>query len=75
MVLYNMYGMSETTAQSLGMKPSKFSITTAGYPLDGMELKIQNPDSKGEGEITMRGRHIMMGYLKNEKATIETLDD
>jgi len=39
-----------------------------------MELKIMNPDSKGEGEICMRGRHIMMGYLKNDKATRETLD-
>jgi long-chain-fatty-acid--CoA ligase ACSBG len=39
-----------------------------------MELKIMNPDKNGEGEICMRGRHIMMGYLKNDKATRETLD-
>ena len=37
-------------------------------------MKIDNPDKDGEGEICMRGRNTMMGYLKNEKATIETID-
>ena len=35
---------------------------------------IANPDENGEGEICMRGRCMMMGYLKNEKATIESID-
>lgn len=37
-------------------------------------MKIKDPDEHGEGEILMRGRNIMMGYLKNEAATIETID-
>jgi long-chain-fatty-acid--CoA ligase ACSBG len=37
-------------------------------------LKIDNPDEKGNGEIIFRGRNIMMGYLKNEQATRETID-
>lgn len=37
-------------------------------------MKIDNPDKDGEGEICMRGRNTMMGYLKNEKATMETID-
>ena len=31
----------------------------------GQPLKIHNPDENGEGEICMRGRNTMMGYLKN----------
>ena len=42
--------------------------------MDGTDLMIANPDENGEGEICMRGRNIMMGYLKNEKATQETID-
>ena len=43
--------------------------------MPGCDLKIANPDENGEGEICMRGRNTMMGYLKNEKATIDTLDE
>jgi len=42
--------------------------------LPGTDLKIDNPDENGEGEICMRGRNTMMGYLKNEQATAETID-
>lgn len=33
------------------------------------------PDQNGEGEICVRGRIVMMGYYKNEKATKETIDE
>jgi long-chain-fatty-acid--CoA ligase ACSBG len=35
---------------------------------------ISQPDSQKEGEVCMRGRNIMMGYLDNEKATKDTID-
>ena len=31
-------------------------------------------DKPGEGEICYRGRHIMMGYMKDEKKTAEAID-
>lgn len=40
----------------------------------GTHFKIDNPDDKKIGEICIKGRNIMMGYLKNEKATIEVID-
>lgn len=49
-------------------------MDTCGYATPGTEMKIENPDKEGEGEICMRGRNTMMGYLKNEKATRETID-
>ena len=42
--------------------------------MDGCDLMIANPDEHGEGEICMRGRNIMSGYLKNEQATKDTID-
>lgn len=38
-------------------------------------MKILNADSNGEGEVVYKGRHIFMGYLNNEEATKESLDE
>ena len=42
---------------------------SAGEAIKGSDLVIYNPDSTGQGEVCFGGRHIMMGYLKNDKAT------
>ena len=68
------YGMSETTALVSIQHNQKFNLSSVGCALPGTDLKIDNPDEKGNGEIIFRGRNIMMGYLKNEQATRETID-
>jgi len=68
------YGMSETTALVTMQSNEKFNLSSVGFALAGTDLKIDNPDEKGNGEIIFRGRNIMMGYLKNEQATRETID-
>jgi long-chain-fatty-acid--CoA ligase ACSBG len=73
--LLNMYGMSETCGAVTAHTLSRFSLTGCGFPMPSMDIKIDNPNEKGNGEICMKGRFIMMGYLKNEKATIETIDE
>ena len=75
MILLNLYGMSETTGAFTVQTTGKFDFTVAGWALDGCDLMIANPDENGEGEICMRGRNIMMGYLKNEEATRSTIDN
>ena len=51
-----------------------FKLDRCGIAMPGTDVKIANPDENGEGEILMRGRNTMMGYLKNEQATIETIN-
>jgi long-chain-fatty-acid--CoA ligase ACSBG len=75
MPLLNSYGLSETTSGMTLQNYDKFSLAAAGYAMDGTELKIFNPDENGIGEICMRGRNIMNGYLKNEEATTEVIDN
>jgi len=73
--IFNVYGMSETTGATTMHSASNFRLDSAGYAIAGTDLKILNPDEFGEGEICMRGRNTMMGYLKNDQATIETIDN
>ena len=74
LVLFNIYGMSETTGGHSLHSFGKFNFDSAGFCLPGADLKIGNPDENGEGEILMRGRNIMMGYLKNDQSTMDTID-
>lgn len=67
--IYEVYGMSECTGPATISLPGRYKTAKAGFIFPGTELKIAE-----DGEICMRGRHVFMGYLKNEEATKETLD-
>jgi long-chain-fatty-acid--CoA ligase ACSBG len=75
MPLFNMYGLSETTGSTTISLYNKFSLNHAGLTMSGAHIKISDPDEKGQGEILVKGRHIMMGYYDNEEATRETIDN
>ena len=71
--LYNLYGLSETTGCHVLHNNRKFHLNSSGYSMPGCDTKIDNPDAEGDGEILLRGRNTMIGYLKNEKATRDAL--
>lgn len=77
--IVNVYGLTETVAGSLFCGPGddSFRIGTIGKPID-CEAKIiddnGNELSTGqEGELALKGRHIMHAYLNNEVATKQSL--
>ena len=47
---------------------------STGKSIPGSEIKIENPDRDGNGEICYRGRHIFMGYMHDENTTSKTID-
>ncbi|MEW6143411.1 MAG: AMP-binding protein [Thermodesulfobacteriota bacterium] len=67
------YGLTETTAISTLTSPYKPAPGSAGKPLPGVEVRIDNPDAAGTGEICIKGPNITVGYYKNEAATRELL--
>ena len=48
---------------------------SVGYSMNGIEVKIHEPDENGDGEICFRGRHVFMGYLNQEEKTREAIDE
>jgi long-chain acyl-CoA synthetase len=67
------YGLTET-APLLTMCEA-FAQEPGMTPIEGIELKIKEPDADGIGEVLARGPNIMAGYYKNPEATAEVIDD
>ena len=66
--IYKTYGMTETFSQSvtfsvLGYPHKRDSV---GRPLPGMQVRIDNPDADGVGEIHLTGPMVMTGYIDKE---------
>ena len=77
--IINIYGMSESTGPTTNSRAGKFKGDTVGYALKQTHIKIDKRDKteggqENEGEVWFRGRNNFIGYLNNEKATRETLD-
>ena len=71
----NGYGLTEAgTAITVNdLKP--FRADTVGKPLPGMEVRIVNPASDGVGEVAVRSKTVMAGYLNEPELTAETIVD
>lgn len=68
------YGLTETSPLLAGANPSKSVYDSTGPAIEGIELKINNPDRKtGEGEIWARGANVMKGYYREPEMTREVL--
>lgn len=69
------YGLTETAPILALNRLDAFKDDAAGLPLPGVEIKINNPDENGSGEIFAKGPNVMLGYYKNEKATNEAFEN
>lgn len=69
------YGLTETAPIVALNRLHAFKDNAAGLPLPSVEIKINNPDSDGVGEIFVRGDNVMLGYYKNPKLTQEAFEN
>jgi long-chain acyl-CoA synthetase len=71
----NGYGLTEAgTAITVNdLKP--FRADTVGKPLPGMEVRVLHPDANGIGEVAVRSKTVMSGYLNEPELTAETIVD
>ena len=63
------FGQTESTGVICGTERGVESAGTVGKPVPGTEFKIAD-----DGEILSRGRHVFVGYFKDEASTASTLD-
>lgn len=73
--IINGYGMSEAGGMCTASSVEDYPAMHVGKVQDDIvQVKILNPDSQGSGEIFLNGRGLFMGYLNDEKNTIETIE-
>jgi long-chain acyl-CoA synthetase len=67
------YGMTETSPfiSVNRPQPGLHRFGTVGMPVPGVEIKIDEPNEQGEGEILVKGPNIMKGYFKRPELTNE----
>jgi long-chain acyl-CoA synthetase len=71
----NAYGLTEACTGITVNDLKPFRADTVGKPLPGMQVRILNPDSEGIGEVSVRSKTVMSGYLNDPELTAETIVD
>lgn len=71
------YGLTETSPVVAfnRFEPGGVRFGTVGIPVPGVEVKIDDADENGEGEILVRGPNVMLGYFKKSEETKAVLTE
>lgn len=63
------YGLTECAPLLAGNNDFYFNPKSTGIAIPFVELKIDEPNGDGIGEILAKGENIMLGYYRDEEAT------
>jgi long-chain acyl-CoA synthetase len=74
--LYEGYGMTESSPVLTVTRPGdKIIPGSVGRALPGIDVKIDQPDANGVGEVIAKGPNVMTGYFENPDATAQTIQN
>lgn len=69
------YGLTETSGAATATYETDNRVGSVGKPMSGAEIKIDEPDKDGVGEVLIRGPIVFKGYYNNAAATAEAFTD
>jgi long-chain acyl-CoA synthetase len=74
--LFEGYGMTEAAPVITVTRPGDKVIPgSVGRALPGIDVRIDQPDGNGIGEVVAKGPNVMTGYFENADATAQTIQD
>src|SRR5882757_9267225 len=74
--LRTLYGQTELLGAYTLHPPDKIDPDTTGIPMaDDVEIRIDDPDANGIGEIVVRHPNMFLGYYKNPEASVADIRD
>ncbi len=73
--IYNGYGCTEACTAITLNDQRPFRPDTVGRPVRGMEIRTRDQDAEGVGEVVVRSKTVMSGYLDDPEMTAETIVD
>ena len=69
------YGLTETSPVLTGESELHIRYGSVGLPLPSVQIKIENKNEEGIGEIVAKGPNVMLGYYEMEEETKKVLKD
>ena len=73
--MYQGYGLTESSPVIAAEDDKYQRIGSIGKAFPSLDVKIEDPNEEGVGELLAKGPSVMLGYYNNEEATKETLED
>ena len=73
--LRQLYGQTELAGAYTIHAPDDVDFDSVGVAFDNSEIRIDNPDENGVGEIVARTSGMFLGYYKNEAETTADVRD
>ena len=67
------YGLTETAPLSSIQEEYDASLESVGKAIDGVDIRIHEPDSDGRGEVHILGPNVMLGY-ENQQHNDDAFD-
>ena len=68
------YGLTETAPIAALTPEFDSRVGSAGKAVNCAEIKIDNPNENGEGEVLIKSGTLMLGYYEDEQATDEVIE-
>lgn len=68
------YGLTECSPCVTTSRTYDFKFGSVGLVLDCNEVRINEPDENGIGEIYVKGKNVMLGYFGDEASTESAFD-
>ena len=69
------YGLTECCTVATVNDLSPFRADSVGRPVEGVQVRVHRPGADGVGEVWIRGRTLMQGYLDDDALTAETITE
>lgn len=69
------YGLTEFSPIVAVNRDTVYRYDSIGLPLPGVEVKLENVNSEGIGELVVKGNSRMLGYFQNPEATAKVIQD
>lgn len=73
-LIVNGYGTTECSPAVTCNRLDNFKFGSVGLPLPCCEVRINEPDERGVGEIYVKGDNVMVGYYNDPEATASVFD-
>ncbi len=73
--MYQGYGLTESSPVIAAEDDKNRRVGSIGKAFPSLDVRIDEPNEHGIGELLVKGPTVMLGYYQNEEATKETIID